>query len=371
MKGTNKKMKKQKFFGQASRLRNIVVVAALAASFSLPTVASAAVSVKSGDACSKSQLNKASGKLKCVYNSKSKKYTWAASKTTRKAGWPKELVFGFVPAENVGAMQTRVDASLKYLSKKIGLPIKFYSATDYAGVIEAAAAGRVDVVEFGPFQYVLALARGAKLEPIAGAVRVPTGKPAYYSYGIARGSDASVKSLSDFKGKNVCFTDPGSTSGALYPTAGLLGIGLKSSDYRATYAGGHDLSVLSVARGTCEVGFAYDDMVDLDLINDGRIRKGDVKVVWKSEAISGSPISVSLNLPKDLQAVIKSAILSLNVDNMVADGFCTADSAWVKGKVLKNCNPIYTSHWGWVPVSDSLYDGVRRVCETTKSSKCK
>jgi phosphonate transport system substrate-binding protein len=367
-------MKTQKMFGKASLLRNVIVVAALAVSFSVPTVATAAVSVKSGDACSKSQLNKASGKLKCTYNSKTKKYSWAAStaaSTNAKANWPKELIFGFVPAENIGAMQTRIQPSLDYLSKKIGLPIKFYSATDYAGVIEAAAAGRVDVVEFGPFQYVLALARGAKIEPIAGAVRVPTGKPAYYSYGIARGSDASVKALSDFKGKNICFTDPGSTSGALYPTAGLLGIGLKSTDYRATYAGGHDLSVLSVAKGTCEVGFAYDDMVDIDMINDGRIKKGDIKGVWKSEAISGSPISVSLNLPKDLQAIVKSAILGLNVDNMVADGFCTASSSWVKGTVLKDCNPIYTNHWGWVPVSDSLYDGVRRVCETTKSSKCK
>ena len=274
-------MKTQKFFGNTSVIRKVIVVAALTATFAVPAVASAQVSVKSGEACSKSQLNKTSGTLKCAYNSKTKKYTWAASKTTARADWPKELIFGFVPAENVAAMQTRTEPALKYLSKKIGLPIKFYSATDYAGVIEAAAAGRVDVVEFGPFQYVLALARGAKIEPIAGAVRVPTGKPAYYSYGIARGSDASIKALSDFKGKNVCFTDPGSTSGGLYPTAGLLGIGLKSTDYRATYAGGHDLSVLSVAKGTCDVGFAYDDMVDIDMINDGRIKKGDVKVVWE------------------------------------------------------------------------------------------
>ena len=363
-------MKIQKFFGQASLLRNVIVVAALAASFSVPAVASAAVSVKGGEACSKSQSNKTSGTFKCTLNSKTKKYSWVAS-TNAKAGWPKELIFGFVPSENVTAIQTRVEPALKYLSQKIGLPIKFYSATDYAGVIEAAAAGRVDVVEFGPFQYILALARGAKIEPVAGAVKFPTGKPAYYSYGIARGSDTSVNALSDFKGKNVCFTDPGSTSGALYPTAGLLGIAMKSTDYRATYAGGHDLSVLSVVKKTCDVGFAYDDMVDIDMIADGRIKAGDVKVVWKSEAISGSPISVSLNLPKDLQAIIKSAILGLNVDNMVAAGFCTAGATWVKGTVLKDCNPIYSAHWGWVPVTDSLYDGVRRVCEVTKSSKCK
>ena len=348
------------------------IIAAVVAVVSVSAMSSGAVlALKSGDSCTKAQLKKTSGALTCTYNTKTKKYTWAsATAAVSKVGWPSQLIFGFVPSENVASIQTRVEPSLNYLSKKIGLPIKFYSATDYAGVIEAAAAGRVDVVEFGPFQYILALARGAKLEPVVGAVRVPTGKPAYYSYGFAKGSDASVNSLADFKGKSVCFTDAGSTSGGLYPTAGLLGIGLKSSDYRPTYAGGHDLSVLSVVRGTCEVGFAYDDMIDLDMINDGRIKKGDVKVVWKSEAISGSPISVSLNLPKNLQAIIKSALLSLNVDNMVAEGFCTADSTWSKGKALKGCNPIYTNHWGWVPVNDALYDGVRRVCAVTKSSKC-
>lgn len=35
--------------------------------------------VKSGDACLKSQLNNADGKLKCTYNSTTKKYSWAAS----------------------------------------------------------------------------------------------------------------------------------------------------------------------------------------------------------------------------------------------------------------------------------------------------
>lgn len=79
-------MKTQKFLGQAGRLRNVIVVAALAASFALPTVASAAVSIKSGDTCSKSQLNKTSGTLKCAYNNKTKKYTWAASAKTKASG---------------------------------------------------------------------------------------------------------------------------------------------------------------------------------------------------------------------------------------------------------------------------------------------
>ncbi len=34
--------------------------------------------------------------------------------------------------------------------------------------------------------------------------------------------NAAVSTPADFKGRKVCFVDPGSTSGFLYPTAGLI-----------------------------------------------------------------------------------------------------------------------------------------------------
>lgn len=340
------------------------IIAAVVAIVSVSAMSSGAVlALKSGDTCTKAQLSKTSGALTCTYSTKTKKYTWATVATgVSKVGWPKELVVGVVPSENAATQLVRMKNFLSVLEKDTGLPIKFYSATDYAGIIEAQVAGRVDLAWYGPFSYVLAKARGGKIEPFAAPIPTATGKPGYYSYGITKGTNASVKSLADFKGKNVCFVDAASTSGYLYPLAGLLAIGLQTSDYSATLAGGHDKSVLAVKSGQCDVGFAYDDMVDVNLIEKGLITKSDVKVVWKSAPIAGSPMAIRVDLPKTLQAVVKKSVLEMNVPSFVARGLCATE---------KGCYILEDSSWGFTPVNDAYYDGIRQVCEATRSSKCR
>ena len=357
-------MKSQKFFGKSISFRRVIVIAALAASFAVPTVASAAVSVKAGDACSKSQLNKTNGTFKCTYSSKTKKYTWAATtKSNSKVGWPTKLVIGAVPSENAASMTLRYQNFVKLIEKETGLPTSFFAATDYAGVIEAQVAGRVDLVFYGPFSYVLAKARGAKIDTIGAAISSPTAKPGYYSYGITKSSNTAIKSIKDFAGKKVCFVDAASTSGYLYPIAGLLANGITDRDYTSVLAGGHDKSALAVNAGTCDVGFAYDDMVDISLPEKGLINKGDLKVVWKSETIAGSPMAVRIDLPKDLVQIIKTTVLEkANKPYFVKSGYCTDEAS---------CRIIEDSSWGFTKVDDAYYDGIRQVCEATKSSKCR
>lgn len=337
----------------------LITAAALALSVSFPIATLAAPSVKAGDTCAKTSLNKTSGTFKCTYSSVTKKYTWQATRV----GWPTKLIIGAVPSENAASMTLRYQNFVKLMSQATGLPVEFYAATDYAGVIEAQVAGRVDMAFYGPFSYVLAKARGAKIDPIGAAIPSATGKPGYYSYGITKSSRSDVKSIKDFKGKNVCFVDAASTSGFLYPTAGLLANGISSSDYTSTFAGGHDSSVLSIERGTCDVGFAYDDMVDSLLIDQGKLAKGAVKTVWKSEVIAGSPMAVRVDLPKDLVEIIRTTVLEkANVPGFVAAGLCATAT---------DCRIIEDKSWGFTKVDDSYYDGIRQVCEATRSTKCR
>ena len=249
------------------------------------------------------------------------------------------------------------------LSKEIGMPVEFYAATDYAGIIEAQVAGRVDLAFYGPFSYVLAKARGAKIDVVGSAVATPTAKPGYFSYGITKSSRADVTKLADFKGKKICFVDPSSTSGYLYPNAGLLAAGIDATKESTVYAGGHDSAALSVNRGTCDVGFAYDTMVDSTLIEKGDLKAGDLKVVWKSGEIAGSPMAIRLDMPKSLVDVVKSFVIKkANKTGFVAAGICKDEAT---------CQVIEDKSWGFVPYSDKEYDGVRQVCEATKSSKCR
>ena len=106
------------------------------------------------------------------------------------------------------------------------------------------------------------------IAPIGAIVDAPDDEPGYQSYGITQADNDEINGIEDFAGKNVCFVDPGSTSGFLYPSAGLLDAGIDpETDVTPVFAGGHDASVISVKNGDCDAGFAYDTMVTQQLID--------------------------------------------------------------------------------------------------------
>jgi len=291
--------------------------------------------------------------------------TTAAPETTAadpRADWPEKLILGAVPSEESTALVESYSKLIQVLEEELGLEVEFFQATDYAGIIEAQIAGRVDLAQYGPFSYVIARFNDADIAPIGALVDAPDEKPGYQSYGIVKaGSD--ITDLEGFRGKRVCFVDPGSTSGYLYPSAGLLELGIDpEADVTPVFAGGHDASVISVNNGDCDAGFAFDAMVDSVLIEAGDIAEGDITTVWKSEVIAGSPLAMQNSLPESLKAEIIRLVLEVaNRDQLLADGRCTS---------ADDCGLTDENAWGWVPVKDSFYDGVRAVCTATKSARC-
>lgn len=277
--------------------------------------------------------------------------------------WPDSLVFAAVPAEQNERLQESYKTTIDILESELGLDIEFFQAADYAGVIEAMIAGRVDLAQFGPFSYVIAKGNGANIEAIASMVSEPGAEPGYQSYAITQADNAEIDGLEDFTGKKVCFVDPSSTSGYLYPSAGLLEEGIDpEKDVQGVFAGGHDASAISVANGDCEAGFAFDTMVDKELIESGDLQEGDLKVVWKSEVIAGSPVAINLDLPEDLrQEIAELFVENVNTDWAVENGYCES---------AENCSFSDEGNYGYAAVDDSFFDGVRKVCEVTKSAQC-
>ena len=280
-----------------------------------------------------------------------------------RSDWPDKLVMGAVPSEESSSLQESYSKLIQVLEEDLDIDVEFFQATDYAGIIEGQVAGRVDLAQYGPFSYVIAKQAGADIEPIGALVDAPDAEPGYQSYGITRADNAEVNGLADFAGRQTCFVDPGSTSGYLYPSAGLLAEGIDpESGVTPVFAGGHDASVISVDNGDCEVGFAFDDMVDNTLIESGDIAEGDIKVVWKSEVIAGSPIAINSELPQSLVDEVSRIVLEeANNDQLIARGICDD---------VASCGLTDENSWGWVSVDDSFYDGVREVCELTRSAEC-
>lgn len=279
------------------------------------------------------------------------------------ADWPDKLVFAAVPSEQNERLQESYQASIDILKAELGVEIEFFQAADYAGVIEAMISEKVDIAQFGPFSYVIAKANGAEIEPLAAMIEEEGGEPGYQSYAITQSDNAEIESLEDFAGRKVCFVDPGSTSGFLYPSAGLLDVGIDpESGVEGIFAGGHDASAISVANGECEAGFAFDNMVERELIESGDLEAGQLKIVWKSEVIAGSPVAVRTSLPESLVEAIRTAFLeSINIDHAVESGVCASPD---------DCSFSDEGNYGYKAVDDTFYDGVRAVCEITKSAKC-
>lgn len=167
----------------------------------------------------------------------------------------------------------------------------------------------------------------------------------------------------------MCFVDPGSTSGFLYPTAGLIESKVIASGSEADlstgvqpiYAGGHDASALAIAAGDCDAGFAFDTMVDKTLVEKGDLKPGQLKTVWKSETIAGSLFAANNELGAEIVDKLKAIFNEkANAEYMTEQGFCTGE-----------CRITDERIWGVAPATDADYDGVRHVCEVTGSEKCK
>ena len=288
--------------------------------------------------------------------------TSTAAESDEAAETPETLIFAQVPSESAEGIADSNEAIIAAIEKATGLDVEIQQATDYAAVIEGIRAGKIQLASMGPFSYMIAKDSGAGVEALGSLVDDRDQEPGYQSYGVVP-ADSDITDLAGFAGKTVCFVDPASTSGYLYPSAGLLDLDIDpETDVTPVFAGGHDASALSVANGTCEAGFAFDAMVTDTLIESGSLNEGDLKTVWKSEIIAGSPYVASDTLPAELIAQLKDIFTNdLNVPALVESGICTS---------AEDCALPEEAEYGFVPVEDSLYDGVRAVCATTKSPAC-
>ncbi|MBP1327591.1 phosphonate transport system substrate-binding protein [Leucobacter exalbidus] len=259
------------------------------------------------------------------------------------------LVFGVVP-DSVDT-ETNYQPLMDYIEQESGKTVEYHESTDYAALIEAAIAGKIDVASFSGFTYVTAMNNGAALTPISSIMNGPDQEPGYYSEAIVP-VDSKVTSLEEFKDLKVCFVDPSSTSGYLFPSYNLLEAGLDpETDVTPVFAGKHDVSVQKVGEGVeCEAGFAEDSEV---------LKSDKVKSIQQT-MVPGAPIVMSDTLPADVQETLVAALEEVTIDEMIESGIDSADS-----------DAFRATFYATEPVDDAYYDTVRDICEKTNAEQCK
>lgn len=279
-----------------------------------------------------------------------------ASAQEWKSKYP-EIVFAKVPDENASGTSDRWTPFTNYLSKELGVKVTLRIANDYAAVIEGQRAGNIHIAMYGPASYARAYVVGAKVEPFAIEVS-GDGTKGYYSVLYVK-SDSSVKDIKELKGKNLCLVDPNSTSGNNVPRYSMHNMGIDPETFfsKVIYSGSHENAVIAVQQGTCDAAFNWwNDEKESNLLRmerKGMAKAADFRIIFKSEQIVNSPMAYLADMPADMKAAIKKAVLE------VADKDKAAFDNIYQGKQLPF---VEVDHKAYEPVVQLIrfVDGLRK-----------
>jgi phosphonate transport system substrate-binding protein len=223
-----------------------------------------------------------------------------------------EIRIGISSAENEGAALARQEPMAAYLSRELGVPVRLYRTSDYAGLVEAMRADQIEFARFGPAVYALGRrVLGDKLRPLFRDVD-NNGQEGYFSIVIVR-ADSPFRTIEDLRGRQFAFVDHNSASGFAFPSYYLRKQGFDPrTHFRATvFAGSHDNVVLATARGQFDAGATFEvneaSGVVQRLVNRGMVPRDALRAIWKSPLIPASPFCARGDLPEELvQAYIRA-----------------------------------------------------------------
>ena len=220
----------------------------------------------------------------------------------------KELKISAIPDENPQEMLRIYQPFADYLSKEIGIPVKFTPVVDYAATVEGLAANRLDMVWYGGLTSVQA-AKRAK-----GAKRVIMRKEdAEFKSHFVTTKSSGVKELKDLKGKTFAFGSVSSTSGHLMPRYFLLKNGINpDKDFsKFSFSGAHDATAAWVESGKVDAG-ALNFLVWDKLVQTKKVDTDKVHIFWSTPPYVDYVWTVRAGVDKATVEKISKAFLKLD-----------------------------------------------------------
>jgi phosphonate transport system substrate-binding protein len=265
-----------------------------------------------------------------------------------------------VSSESHGATEARFKDFAKLFKERLGAELKIYTASDYAGTVQALTSGQIQFASLGPAAYAAAwIDSNGSVEPLA-AAKEPDGDVGYHSHLVVK-ADSPYRTLDDLRGRTLAWADPNSTSGYLIPLVSLRAADVEAERHfgKTIFSGGHEQSALGVAKGQFDAAFIWGSRNPLDrgvlraMRERGILDPGLLRVIWMSPLIPNSPITVRKDLPGDMKRDIRKLFIDLQaIDPRMAE-------VVVRGKTL-----------GYVEVTHAMYQPILdAVLEQRKSRR--
>lgn len=238
-----------------------------------------------------------------------------------KAKYP-ELVFAIIPAENASGVTERYTPFVNYLSKELGTKVTLRIANDYAAIIEGQRAGNIHIASYGPSSFARARMTGAKVDAFAIETNLD-GTKGYHSVFYVK-KDSPYQKVEDLKGKNLGLVDPNSTSGNNVPRFALNAMKIDPDSFfsKVVYTGSHENAIIALQQGTVDVAANWwNDEQESNLqrmVRKNMAKAEDFRIIFKSEQIVNSPLAYLSDMPEELKAKIRDAVLNITTKDKAA-----------------------------------------------------
>ncbi|MDA8852205.1 phosphonate ABC transporter substrate-binding protein [Hyphomicrobiales bacterium] len=242
----------------------------------------------------------------------------------------KELKIGLAGGENEADRLKNYECWRSYLEENLEIPVKFYPASDVAGIIHGLLGKTLDYASVGPSAYAaMYIDDPDAVEPII-TIKETDGSNGYKSAMYVR-KDSNIYSIEDMRGKSIAWSDPNTTSGYLVPSFELHQRGLVPSEFfsRTGFAGGHEQAIIAVLNGQYDAGATwvsgqgaveegYTRGVFRNMIKKGLLDMDKLRVIWLSKFIMNGPHVIR----KDLPVEFKEELIKHNLDLQEKDEQC-------------------------------------------------
>jgi phosphonate transport system substrate-binding protein len=242
-----------------------------------------------------------------------------ATPALAQAGWRaqfRELRLGISSAENERDAIARQQPFQDYIQRELGVPLRVFRATDYAGVIEAMRSNNIEFARIGPANYALARrVMGERIIPFGKSID-DAGQTGYRSVVFVK-ADSPFQRMEDLRGRSLAWADPNSASGFAVPNFYLRRAGFVPESFfgRTAFSGGHEQSVIAVLNGTFDSAVTFWSTEATGniqrMVEKNMIPAGSTRILWTSPEIPNSPWVMRGDLPEDLRRDWTAAVFAM------------------------------------------------------------
>jgi phosphonate transport system substrate-binding protein len=221
---------------------------------------------------------------------------------------PDTIIFSYTPVEDPAVYAKVWQGFIDHMSKITGKKVMFFPVQSYAAQYEAMRSGRL---------HIAGVNTGGNPVAVSCAGFVPFAMMASadgsfgYEMEIIVPADSAIQTPADIKGRTLAFTSPTSNSGFKAPSALLKAeFGLVAeTDFKTTFSGKHDNSILGVANKDYEAGAIANSilkrMIDRQVVDPAKIR-----TIYKSATFPTTGYGHAHNLHPEVVAKIKQAFFT-------------------------------------------------------------